>query len=937
MRQSPGVRFGKVAAPLRRSTDSPNATRPGHDSARHPTTGKKLVQRLRKDRRPGMDLTFSVPKSVSLAWAINQDERIIGALREAVYETMAKDVEPLVCRRVRKGAKAFSRERTLTGNLLYADFLHTTSRPVDGVVDPHLHIHAFVQNLTFDDGECYAAELEEVMRQLPALQAKFHARLARLLQHELGYDVVAVKYRQSGRIKTGWEIVGIDRSTIEKFSTRTTQIEALAEKHSIHDPVAKGDLGAKTRQRKEPGTPIEQLYGVWEGRLTPTERAAFEALRRRAMGSGNSDGKELRLEADRATEAVRYAVEHHLYRSSTVERHQVIGTALEQALTLVPEQVETALAAEKEVIHCKRDIRGAKRDYITTHEVLEAERRMIAFVRDSRGTRLPISRSEHDFKRDWLNDQQKNAVRSVLASKDTVTAVTGGAGTGKSSLMEEAAEAIRASGKSVFVFAPSTGAREVLEAKGFEQAETVEHLLRNEKLHPQLGDQVIWIDEAGLLDVRSMNGVFDIAKAQNARVVLSGDTRQHSSPRRGEAMRLLETEAGLHVARVEAVQRQKGAYKRAVELISRGHEVIDASTGLTAMLAGLDELDKLGKVQELPDENRHATLADAYLNANRAGKSTLVIAPTHAEGEAATTEVRTRLRQAGAIGVETDERSLMQLRSLKLTEAQKGLPSTYRVDQLGNREEERSLVVQFHQNVKGGYIKGERYEVKHDNQNLPFLLPIEGGKPKAIPFNATDRFEVYARSTVNLAPGDRVRFTLGGKAADGRRRISNGRLDEVLRLDKRGNLVLKSGMTVAHDYGHLDLGYVITSHASQGKDVDHAIAAIGRTSLPAVNARQFYVTASRGKQDVTLYVDDKAAVRRAIQQSGEQLSATELVYAQQAATRRAAIDRSRRQQVVIERVRSWWRSHFPKHEAGAANAPRTANRPFGRSPGLSRS
>ncbi|MFB2351793.1 hypothetical protein, partial [Priestia megaterium] len=69
----------------------------------------------------------------------------------------------------------------------------------------------------------------------------------------------------------------------------------------------------------------------------------------------------------------------------------------------------------------------------------------------------------------------------------------------------------------------------------------------------------------------------------------------------------------------------------------------------------------------------------------------------------------------------------------------------------------------------------------------------------------------------------------------------------------------------------------ITSHASQGKDRDLSIAAIGSQSLPAVNAKQFYVTVSRGKKDVAIYVDDKAAVRRAIRDAGQQRSATELV------------------------------------------------------------
>ena len=63
---------------------------------KHPVTGKKLTQRIRKDRRPGTDLTFSVPKSVSLAWAINKDEKILEALQQSVRETMQRDVEPLM-------------------------------------------------------------------------------------------------------------------------------------------------------------------------------------------------------------------------------------------------------------------------------------------------------------------------------------------------------------------------------------------------------------------------------------------------------------------------------------------------------------------------------------------------------------------------------------------------------------------------------------------------------------------------------------------------------------------------------------------------------------------------------------------------------------------------------------------------------------------------
>ncbi|MEZ6081770.1 MAG: AAA family ATPase [Pirellulaceae bacterium] len=407
---------------------------------------------------------------------------------------------------------------------MYADFLHKTSRPVEKSADPHLHIHAFVVNWTSENGMHFAGEFEEIVRQRPSLQAKFESRLARKLQNELGYQVEGTRFAQSGRVKQGWEIKGLDRKTIEKFSRRTEQVEEAAKQKGIKDAVTKGLLGKLTREKKDTGKSVEQLRTEWRDRLTDQERQAFEKLGR---GSGGKSGNQ----GISAEASVKYALAHHLYRQSTVERHQVVATALEHGLTHRPEVVERALDS-LQVIQRFVTVEGTQRTMVTTREVLAAEQKMISFARDGQGTRKAMGTEEHEFQRDWLNDEQKAAVTHVLNSRDAVMAITGGAGTGKSSLMQEAAMALEQQGKDVFVFAPSTGAKEVLEEKGFHNAQTVEHLIRNTKLHGELRDQVIWIDEAGLLDVRSMNAVFDIAKEQNARVVLSGDIRQHSSPRR---------------------------------------------------------------------------------------------------------------------------------------------------------------------------------------------------------------------------------------------------------------------------------------------------------------------------------------------------------------------------------------------------------------------
>ena len=826
----------------------------------HPTRGEKLTQRNRLDRRPGVDLTFSVPKSVTLAWAINGDERVVDALREAVHETMSKDIEPLMQRRVRHGNHAFTKERTRTGKLIYADFLHKTSRPVDGKPDPHLHIHAFVINWTEQNGKHYAGEFEEIVRQRPSLQAKFEARLARKLSHNLGYTVARVKYRQAGRMKEGWEISGLQRETIEKFSRRTEQVEEYAKQHGVTDAAEKATLGKKTREKKDQGTSVDQLRQEWHSRLTDAERDAFGKL---LDGSSRDDTG---TEQQSAEKSLQFALDHHLYRQSTVERHQVIGTALEHGVTLTPEMVEQT-ADRMQLIERTRSVEGAERKFLTTREVLAAEKEMIDFARSGRGTRKAIGKEKHVFKREMLNDQQRAAVNHVLQSRDTVTAVTGGAGTGKSSLMEEAAEAVRGNGKEVFAFAPSTGAREVLQEKGFKEAQTVEYLLRNSEFQSRVKDQVLWIDEAGLLDVRSMRGVFKVAKEQNARIVLSGDTRQHASPRRGEAMRLLEKEAGLSIARVEAIQRQKGQYREAVALISRGHDVVDERTGKTGLLAGFDMLDKLGKIKEASREERHELLATQYLKAEAKGRSTLVVAPTHAEAAAVTEHIREGLRATGAI--DPEEHTIPKLRSANLSDAEKGDVATY-----SGRDGD---IIQFHQNAKGGFKRGERYRIGATIDGIVQLTSIDQQRTTSLPLKCAERFEVYGETQLGLSVGDKVRFSLGGTGIDGKQRISNGRLDEIKGFDRNGNLLLKSGFTVDRQYGHLDLGYVVTSHASQGKDRKVAIAAMGAESLPAINAKQFYVTVSRGSEDVTIYVDDKTKVRRAIERSGEQLSATELV------------------------------------------------------------
>src|SRR5580704_851172 len=205
----------------------------------NPTTGEPLTVRTRSERTVGYDFTFSVPKSVSVLYAMSGDQGILDAFRGAVDETM-REIEAEMKTRVRR--KGQDTDRT-SGNMVWAEFIHTTSRPVEGLPDPQLHAHVFAFNATYCDDErrWKAGQFRELKRDAPYFQAAFRVRLANRLQ-DLGFGVQ--------RKRDDFEIAGIRPDVLKRFSRRTAQIEKVAEEKGITDPKRKAELGAETREKK---------------------------------------------------------------------------------------------------------------------------------------------------------------------------------------------------------------------------------------------------------------------------------------------------------------------------------------------------------------------------------------------------------------------------------------------------------------------------------------------------------------------------------------------------------------------------------------------------------------------------------------------------------------------------------------------------------------
>ncbi len=807
----------------------------------NPSTGEKLNQRRKDNATCGYDFTFNSVKSLSVLYALTKDERLVDAFQSAVDATM-RDVESEMQTRIRKGGK---NEDARSGNILYGSFLHFTARPVDLVPDPHLHCHAYIANLTFDGNENVwkAGQFRDLVRDKSWFEATYNARLARNLA-DLGLPIE--------RTKHGWEIAGVPRSLVQKFSRRTALIEDIAREKGITDPAAKGELGAKTRSKKAKNLSMPQLQSEWRGRMTPRELEALARLEK-LIGSDSQPQDD-----NAAARAVDYAIGHEFERKSVIPERQLLTTALKQGIGQVrPEQV-LEQAAHAPLIVGER----FGRRMTTTREVLAEEVRVIDYARAGRGKARPLVGNKHKMKREWLNASQQAAVRHILESRDSVILVRGVAGVGKTSLMQEAVEAIEAGGTKVTALAPTAEAsRGVMRTEGFKEADTVARLLLDEQSQARAHGSLLWVDEAGLLGVKTMASLFNLAEKIDARILLTGDPRQHGSVSRGDTLHLLEVEAGCTPAEVKIIQRQKDEYKLAVKALADGKAA-----------EGFSRLDGLGWIHELPDEERYKRLAADYVESVSKGKSTLVIAPTHFEGHLATDAIRDAMKEKGLIRGE--ERTFHVLKNANLTEAERG-------DALNFLPGD---ILQFHQNAKN-FVRGQRVEVN--------------GTP--LPLEFANRFTAFHASTLKLAKGDAIRITHNGFTADGKHRLNNGAVYKVKSFDKAGNIVLDNKWVVSRDYGHLAYGVVTTSHASQGRTVQKVLLAQSAASFAASSREQFYVSCSRGSEALTVYCDDKEALREAVVQSDERVSATELVTARRRRELAAEIDRERQVSATRER------------------------------------
>ena len=845
--------------------------------------------------RPGRDLTFSAPKSVSLAALIGGDRRIVEAHDRAVARALAwvernvaetRMKDPDTGRMVKKGGQ----------KMVAATFRHDTSRNLD----PQLHTHSVIANMVQGEGGKWRTmSNEKLYASKMLLGALYRSELAREVGR-LGYGVE--KTHADGR----FEIAGVPRQVIEAFSTRRTEIEAAMAERGVDAPAKDQRLAQRaalmTRARKRDVDKAE-LRGIWEkqaARLGFDVRVlAAEAISKDAGREGNVEARETSQDWGLAREGLEWAIAHLSEREAVFTRTALLAAALAWepgAVSVDAAERAVEVLTREGRLHAAPALEGG--DGMTTDKAIADERETIRLMLDGRDRgRAPMRSwmvSAHLHKGP-LTQGQKDAVRLILSEKDRVVGVQGYAGTGKTTMLNRARALLEKRGYEVKGLAPSASAVKTLAAEAGIGSETLQRFLaRNagvaegrltnkgeREIRAAYKKTVLVVDEGSLASTVQTRDLLRIAKILRIpRVVLVGDAKQLDAVDAGKPFAQLQ-QAGMKTATMDEIMRQRDPELKAAVEASLAGEIGKA-------------FDKLGaNVAEVRADNIAGAVAARWLKLSpEARDNTGVMAPSHELRQQINAHIRERLAREGRIhGPAMQSERLV---SHGYTNAEKALAANY-----GPGD-----VVAFHRPYKRlGVEKGEERIISGVDHEARMVL-LEGRDGKTVPWKPGEiggrsgGAEVYRVESMELRAGDRIRWTRNDAGLG----LVNSQIAEVTGVkDGRVTFRLEDGRRLdmkadEPQLRHLDHAWASTVHAFQGRTVDNVIAAMEADHPQLTTQKSFYVEISRARDRAELVTDDAKALREQLEAAtGERIAALEAVEPTMAKTREVKAPESRKQ------------------------------------------
>src|SRR5271168_4709152 len=783
------------------------------------------------EHRAAWDATFSAPKSVSLTALAGGDDRVREAHRESVRAAL-RELERYTQARI---GNVHAPETT--GKLIAATFEHDTARPVDGYAAPQLHTHAVIFNMTerengLENGkQMRALQPHEMFVSQRYITAVYRSELALRLE-KLGYELERGKHGQP-------EIKGYTKEYLEASSPRREQIKDHLREQGIDGAAAAQIAAHHTRDRKELLSPGEVLQRHRE------LAAQYGHQADRVIAQARQHGQYQMLEPEmQAQRAMSWARDHVFERSAVQDRRAILEAALvrgmgETTYAQVRQEFERRIEVGefREVSHV-----GAGRQY-TTAVMIRMEREIVGRMqqgnrRDYSDPMLvsPQMRIATEDRHPELNASQRQAVDDIFLSREKIVGLDGIAGAGKTTTLSVIREGAETEGYRVEGFAPTSRAAQRLGEAGMDTSTLQKHLVRGQQ--PDSGEKRIYVlDESSLASTRQVHE-FVNRLHPNDRVLLVGDRRQHEAVEAGRPFAQLQ-DAGMKTVKLEVIVRQKDPeLKQVVEQLAQG-EVREA----------IQNLDRQGRVHEIQShDERIAAIAKEYA---KSPENTLVISPDNRSRTEINERIRAELQRDGRVN--SDEHHIRKLVPRQdLTGADRTWAERYEVGD----------VLRYSRTSKEtGVGKGEYALVKSiDGPSNRLTVELQDGTQRTYDPRRQQGVSVFREEMRSFSVGDRIQLT----APANELKIANRELGLIQGIDEAGRLSLEmdSGRRLRIDpdrHPHLDYGYAMTSHSSQGQTAHRVLIHVdtGLAAKDLLNNRMAYVSVSRGVFDAQLFTDDR--------------------------------------------------------------------------------
>ena len=785
------------------------------------------------EHRAGWDATFSAPKSASLTALVGDDERVREAHRQSVRVAL-RELERYTQARI---GNVHAPETT--SKFVAATFEHDTARPVNGYAAPQLHTHAVIFNVTEQaNGVTRSLQPHELFVSQRYVTAVYRSELALRLQ-KLGYELERGKHWQP-------EIRGYTKEYLEASSPRREQIKDHLREQGIDGAAAAQIAAHHTRDRKELLSQGEVLQRHRD--LAAQYGHQADRVVAHARQHGHQRMQEVKAQAQ---SAVTWARDHVFERSAVQDGRAILETALargmgETSYSNIQQEFQRRITTGE---FQELSQIGARRQY-TTRVMAGMEREIVGRMlegnrRDYSDPMLvsPQLRIATEDRHPELNTSQLGAVDEIFISREKIVALDGVAGAGKTTTLAVIREGAELDGYRVEGFAPTSRAAQKLGEAGIETSTLQKHLARGQQ--PETGEKRLYVlDESSLASTRQMHEFIERLRP-NDRVLLVGDRRQHEAVDAGRPFAQLQ-DAGMKTVRLEEIMRQKDPeLKHVVQQLARGN-----------VWEAIKNLDQQGRVHEIRGhDERISAISKEYA---KSSEKTLVVSPDNRSRTEINKRIHAELQGKGLVrGEEHPIRTLAPRHELTGT------------DRTWAAKYEVGDVLRYSRASKEtGIGKGQYARVQSiDAVSNRLTVKLQDGTECTYDPRRQRGVCVFREEMRNFSVGDRIQFTAPANDL----KIANRELGVIAGIDDAGRLNLKmdSGRSIEIDPNkrpHLDYGYAMTSHSSQGQTANRVLIHVD-TELAAkdlLNKRMAYVSVSRGANDAQLFTNDRQKLPSAL-------------------------------------------------------------------------